>query len=295
MNTRQLRFDAIGTKWQIQFHDSLEENEFNLLERHITARIAEFDAIYSRFRPDSLVTAMSKNPGLYALPPDGFPLLRFYEQLYGATDGLVTPFIGQAMADAGYDANYSFKQKPLVSPPKWENTITYDTNGIHLEKPVLLDFGAAGKGYLVDIIANLIEEAGMHNFVINAGGDILHRADSNESVTIGLENPLDDTEVIGTITLCNQSLCASSSTKRKWQNMHHILNPATLQPVEDTVATWVVADNTMLADGLATALFFVEPIRLRKMFSFSYATLNKNMGLEHSTDLPIKLFEATHA
>lgn len=290
METMRSTFEAIGTHWDIQIFELLSEKKWSQLQKDIEARIADFDKAYSRFRADSLVSSIAAKAGSYKLPPDGFKMLRFYEQLYKLTNGKVTPLIGQTMADAGYDASYSFQSQRLQQPPGWENVLRYDSTHLEALQPILLDFGAAGKGYLVDLIGEVVIAAGIQSFLINAGGDILHRSAKHTTVDIGLENPLDSSEVIGTLNVLNQSLCASSGSKRKWGVYHHIIDPVTLSSPHTVLATWVLADDTMTADGLATALFFVEAPKLQQNFSFDYAVLDDKMSLEHSKDFPVKLF-----
>ena len=289
---RKVAFEAIGTKWSIEVFEDIPRAKWSALIAQIHKRIEQFDQTYSRFRSDSLVTRMSQKAGRYELPADAFKLLAFYEQLYRLSDRQLTPLIGQVLADAGYDANYSFKSKPLKRPPAWKSVVEYDRKSIELKQPVLIDFGAAGKGYLVDIVASMMEGVGIKNFVINASGDILHRSDDSTPVKIGLENPLDTSEAIGIISLDNQSLCASAGSRRQWGKYSHILNPRTLESPKDTLATWVVASDTMSADGLATALFFTNPAILKKHFDFAYAILDKDMQLSYSKDLMIEVFSS---
>jgi thiamine biosynthesis lipoprotein len=262
------QFEAIGTRWTITATGRVDWPA-------IHARIDEFDRCYSRFRGDSLVARMARRAGRYDLPPDGYRLLQFYEQLYRATDGLVTPLIGQTMVNAGYDAEYSFKSKAPATPPAWDKVISYDQDSITLAQPALLDFGAAGKGYLVDILAALLGDG---DFTIDAGGDIRH---SGKPITVGLENPRDASEAIGIVKLANQSLCASSGNRRAWGGYHHIINPETVESPRDILATWVLADDCLTADGLATALFFVPAAKLQK-FTFGYAVLRDDMSLEQA-------------
>jgi thiamine biosynthesis lipoprotein len=290
MRTRQSTFQAIGTHWEIQVQDQISNEAWVELLRRIAERIEYFDMAYSRFRADSLVTKLSKTAGTYKLPADAYKMLQFYEGLYKATEGKVTPLIGQAVADAGYDANYSLQEKAMRQPPRWEEVLAYSEAEITLKQPALLDFGAAGKGYLVDIVSDLINDSGAKNYLINAGGDILHR--SNSELEVGLENPLNVAEAIGIVRLGNQSLCASAGSKRSWGSFHHIIDPDKLRSPQEIIATWVLADDTMTADGLATALFFTSPDDLMKQFKFSYAILNKDMSLTRAKDLPAIVFEA---
>jgi thiamine biosynthesis lipoprotein len=290
---RSTTFEAIGTRWDIQVNDMLTNTTWLEVMGVIDARITAFDHNYSRFLPDSLVTQMAQTAGTYELPADGFALLSYYDQLYQLTNGAVTPLIGQTMADAGYDAAYTLiTKKTLSRPPKWESVLSYDRHHITLSRPALLDFGAAGKGYLVDIVGGIFDEAGLQNYVINAGGDILQRSQTMETLEVGLENPFDTSEAIGVAKLVNQSLCASAGSKRAWGDYHHIIDPVALVSPDQIVATWVLADDTMTADGLATALFFTEAKRLAEQFSFSYALLDKAGQLSYSSEFPLTLFEA---
>jgi thiamine biosynthesis lipoprotein len=292
MAARRTRFPAIGTHWDIQVYDTVGSRAWNELLQAIHQRIESFDTAYSRFRSDSLVTHMSRQAGRHLLPPDAYPLLNFYEKLYKATSGRVTPLIGQIIADAGYDADYSFQPKALQPPAKWEDVLAYTKKSITLRQPVLLDFGAAGKGYLVDIVSGLLEAAGLQSYTINAGGDMLHRSEQQESLAVGMENPEDASEAIGIIDLKNKSLCASSGAKRKWGKYHHIIDPTRLESPQQVLATWVTANDTMTADGLATALFFTDAETLAKQFEFSYALLYPDMRLQYAHDFPAKIFEA---
>lgn len=290
MANRHVAFQAIGTRWSIKVDDKVDNKAWMELLDRIQLRIESFDKAYSRFRSDSLVTKMSEKSGTYDLPPDGFTLLKFYERLYRATDGKVTPLIGQVVSDAGYDANYSFKSKTLRQPPRWEDVLTFNEHEINVSQPALLDFGAAGKGYLVDLVCELMMQAGIRDYLINAGGDILHRSVEKVGIDVGLENPFDTSEAIGVARLNNQSLCASAGGKRTWGEFHHIIDPSDLRSPENIAASWVIAADTMQADGIATALFFAPADALQKKFDFSFTLLDHDMNLYYSKEFPITTF-----
>lgn len=293
MKAYQLKFEAIGTRWELQATHSLSTDEWSAVYAQIRRRVESFDKAYSRFRADSLVTKWSQQAGHHPLPPDGYKLMRFYDKLYQASGGLVTPLIGQAMVAAGYDANYSFKPQPLTPPPAWQEIIRYGRDFIELSRPALLDFGAAGKGYLIDIVGDILSVAGVESYLINAGGDILYKPLEQSVVTVGLENPVDTTEAIGIVRLSGGSLCASSGAKRQWSGYHHIIDPQALGSPRQTLAAWATADDAMTADGLATALMLVPASRLRPHFQFSGAVLSSDMSLTYDQDLAIELFKST--
>ncbi len=284
-------FEAIGTHWQIRLPDADEET-YEGLKSRISKRIEQFDRDYSRFRDDSLVHRMAGEPGIYTLPADAKKLFDLYRDLYDATDGAVTPLIGQMISDAGYDASYSFKSRELTISPAWDDVLEYAFPTLTLRTPALLDLGAVGKGYLVDIVADLIESAGISSYLIDAGGDI--RVKSSEAVRIGLEHPGDSTQVLGVATLSHGAICGSSGNRRAWGAFHHILNPHTRESVREVLAVWVVAAEARVADGISTALFFTKPgdlhERLGRKYDFEYFILYPDYSFSRSKDFPSELF-----
>ena len=285
-----LIFEAIGTKWHIDLPDGLLASTQEKLLRDIKNRIDIFDQNYSRFRDDSLVTAMSKKAGKYRLPPDALPLFEIYESFYHLTNGLVTPLIGDVLVAAGYDKNYSLKPGTLVSPLAWDEVLERQGDILNIKKPTVLDFGAAGKGYLIDIVAELIRKTGITSFCVDAGGDMAYY-DNEESLRVGLEHPLDTTEVIGITTIKNQSLCGSAGNRRVWDIYHHIINPATLESVKEILAVWTIAPTTVLADALTTALFFTESSVLQAEYTFEYMLVRSDLTVEKSEGFPVEFFK----
>ncbi len=280
-----MRFDAIGTEWVIETQHELE----NALQSAIDKRIEDFDKTYSRFRDDSLVVKAALSAGEYVFPEDAKYLMAFYRKLYDITGGRVTPLIGSMLEQAGYDADYSFVPREQTSLTSWDEAMQWSGNTVRTTQPIVIDIGAAGKGYSIDILAVMLEDASIHDFVIDASGDILHRGSSKH--TVGLEHPFDSSKVIGTVEVENMSICASASNRRAWgQNMHHIFDPTTQKPVRNTVATWTLANEAMIADGLATALFLVEPDELMKQFDFQYVRMLADGTVDFSKDIQGKLF-----
>ena len=129
-------------------------------------------------------------------------------------------------------------------------------------------------------------------FSIDAGGDIYYHnpQQDGKALRIGLENPNDFSQVIGVVTLENGSLCGSSGSRRKWGRFHHIIDPYKMSSPTEIIATWTTATPTMLADGLATTLFFVSPEKLQSLGQFEYLILHADMSIEKSAGFPAELF-----
>jgi thiamine biosynthesis lipoprotein len=287
----EFAFEAIGTRWEIKILEVMSVRSLARLRTTVLARIDQFDRNYSRFRGDSLVTRLSREGGSVELPDDAEPLFDLYDELFDITGGRVTPLIGKVMEDAGYDPSYSLKPGELKTPPSWDEIVEYSFPTLTLAEPALLDLGAAGKGYIVDLVGELLEETGHPSYVINAGGDIRYRNETGEALAVGLEHPEQPGTVIGVAQLpAGMSICGSGGGRRKWDRFTHIIDPKELTSPTQISADWVIADSTLLADGLSTALFFVAPQTLLARYNFKYAILRDDNSLLYSPDISAEIF-----
>lgn len=285
----QWTFDAIGTQWWIGIYEDINELQADRLQQIVDKRVEQFDKTYSRFRKDSLVTKISRRPGTYEFPLDSAELFALYRQLYDATEGRVTPLVGQLLSDAGYDADYSLRAGKLEAVPTWDDVMRFDDYTLATTWPVLLDFGAAGKGYLVDIICRLLQEQGIDNFCVDGSGD-MRAFGLAEPLLVGMEHPADPGLAIGVARIQNRAICASAPNKRRWQQFHHIMDPTKLRSPKHIQAVWVVADTCALADGLTTALFFIQPQLLVNRFTFEYAVVYADSSTDYSANFPADIF-----
>lgn len=252
-------------------------------------RTEAFDLAWSRFRDDSLVHRIATAPGSTELPSEAPALLDLYRTLYECTDGAMSPLVGRALEQWGYDSSYSLRPGGAVAPvPRWEDAVAWDGRSLHTVRPVVLDIGAAGKGYLVDLVAEVLAAAGVAEFTIDASGDILHRGGA--PLRIALEHPLDEAVAIGVARLGDGALCASASNRRAWPGSHHILDAISGTPATRVIATWATAASGLVADGLATALFVGEPSRLAREFDFEWVRMLRDGTVEKSSGFDGELF-----
>ena len=282
------RFDAIGTRWQIDTARALTPAQWSTLQD----RIGEFDRTWSRFRSDSLVSRLAGGPTTVEFPAEAQPLIELYRRLYDGTGGAVTPLIGGTLADLGYDAGYRFSRTAAVrSTPAWDEAMRWDGPVVTTTGPLVLDVGAAGKGYLVDLLAELLMSFEVGSFVVDGSGDLRH--DGPDAIRVGLEHPADPSKVIGVVPLSDDALAASAGNRRSWAGLHHIVDPRTGEPVRDVSATWVIAGSAMVADGLATALFFTSPAQTRTLaaaFGADWLRVRSDGSAHWSTTFEGELF-----
>ena len=279
-----LLFEATGTQWSIRATDI--ENPTGLTH-HIRQEIEDFEQTYSRFRPNSTVALMANASGTYRLPDTAKQLLEIYRLAYELTDGKVTPLIGQVLSDAGYDAEYSLRPGIPVVPAAWDAVLDYQFPNLTVNRPVRLDFGAAGKGLIVDLIGTYLLSVKASSYVIDAGGDLLC---FNSQLTVGLEDPSEPSQAIGSLNLRNGSLCGSSGNRRRWEGYHHLIDPQTLRSPERILAVWATAESAVVADMLTTCLFFERGKEFARLCAAEYLVLYDDYSIDQSAGFQAELY-----
>jgi len=169
----------------------------------------------------------------------------------------MSPLVGRALEELGYDRTYSLTPNTTrTRVPDWHEAISWNGTELTTLTPALLDVGAAGKGYLVDLVSEVLREHGVGAATVDSSGDILHRGGGQ--LRVALEHPLDTSKAIGVVSVSDQAICASAPNRRSWAGVHHIVDARTGHPTDRVIATWAIAPTALEADGIATALFFAE-------------------------------------
>lgn len=147
----------------------------------------------------------------------------------------------------------------------YENIIlNKEENSVFLtENNMILDLGAIAKGYIADVISELLLEEGVTKAIIDLGGNIfaLGEKSKNENWTIGIQNPFENRGApLGTLSISNQSVVTSGIYERYLEvnniKYHHILNPQTGYPYDNNLASvTIVSSKSIDGDSLSTSTF----------------------------------------
>ncbi|NOR44353.1 MAG: hypothetical protein GQ534_02115 [Candidatus Delongbacteria bacterium] len=120
-----------------------------------------------------------------------------------------------------------------------------------------IDLGGIGKGYAVDSVANYLNENGINEFIVEAGGDLLVRAETAKS--IGIRHPREHGALIDTLYVANGAIATSGDYEKFFiqdsTRYCHIIDPATGYGTSDLVSVTVITDKAYLSDAFATAVF----------------------------------------
>ena len=130
-----------------------------------------------------------------------------------------------------------------------------------------IDLGGIAKGFAVDEAIAVLQQYGITDAMIDAGGDIrtIASAWTTGKRRVWIRHPRKSDAFFGYFPLDSGSVATSGDYQqyviRNGVRFHHILNPRTGLPARGCVSITILADNTMDADALATAVFVLGPRR----------------------------------
>jgi FAD:protein FMN transferase len=192
------------------------------------------------------------------------------------SDGLFEPVIGNLIELWGF-ANFATQTEALTPPPdaavhNWRDnpaprlSVSVTGQTIQATGPVRLDLGGVAKGTVLVRAMALLEQSGIHNAMVDAGGDLkVIGSRGKRPWRVGIRNPHAD-NILATIELKpGEAIVTSGNYERYFdhdgQRYNHVLNPQTGRPVEATAGVTVLHSDAELADAAATALMVAGPDR----------------------------------
>ncbi len=123
---------------------------------------------------------------------------------------------------------------------------------------VQLDFGGIAKGYAVDLSIQLLQDIGINNAIVNAGGDLRAIGSHGERPwRVAIRQPGGGS--IGNIEVRTDEAIFTSGNYERFrqdsaQRYAHILDPLSGWPAKDIASVTVISGEGLLADAAATAL-----------------------------------------
>ena len=189
------------------------------------------------------------------------------------TRGLFNPAIGNLInlwqfhrhEEPGIEPPNAAAISQLVAKHPLMTDLVISNNSISsTNSAVQLSLGAFAKGYAIEIALNSLQAMGIHNAVINAGGDLKVIGRHGErNWRVGIRHPRKHS-VLGWLDVePGESVFTSGDYERFYMHqdkrMHHILDPRNGYPAEGLRSVTVVDADAGLADAAATALFVAGP------------------------------------
>jgi len=158
---------------------------------------------------------------------------------------------------------------------------------IKLNPKLYVDLSSIAKGYGVDMVADLLEQSGIDNYLVEIGGELRLKGHNAEGHPwrVAIERPVSEERVAQQVIEVGDQGIATSGDYRNYFEQDgvrysHTIDPGTARPIAHRlVSVTVVAPSCMTADGLATALMVMGP--------------EKAMAFANAQGLPVYLLVKT--
>lgn len=261
----QLSGKAQGTYYSIIYYDSLNRN----LQPQIDSLLHLFDLSASLWEEASCINRINKGE-TDTLDDILYPLLLRSIETNAYTDGAFDCTVGKLVRAYGFgtDRKAELSDNTIDSLREYtgNDKIAVDTGTRRIIKAegVEIDFNAIAQGYSVDWIAQFLECRGIHDYLVDIGGEVIAHGQKPDGTpwTVGIERPAKNKysapEVETAVTLKDLSVVTSGSYRKYYEKdgvrYSHTIDPSTGRPVKHTLLSVSVVDRyAWRADAMATA------------------------------------------
>ncbi|HEX2854217.1 MAG TPA: FAD:protein FMN transferase [Opitutaceae bacterium] len=267
---RKLSFPALGTNCEVQYHAIGGDAQAAAFERAAVGWVMAFEAKYSRFRPDSLVSRINAAAGSAWVEVDDEmeQLLKLCDTLHFMTQGVLDP------TSLPLIRIWNWKTETPRVPSAAEisealrlvgwKKVQRSPGKIFLpEAGMALDFGGFGKEYAVDRVAQLALDHGIANVLVDFGHDLraLGAPPGRPAWHIGLEDPTRPGHSSVSVGLTGKGIASSGDYIRGFtlngRRFGHIIDPRSGSPVANGCTQATVIAGTCLQAGVLSTTAFV--------------------------------------
>lgn len=281
--SRQLVFDGLtmGTTYQVKLVSAGRPVSDDLGER-IQSRLDSLNHTFTTYQQDSELMQLNRSPvnQVYTVSIDMLRVLEAAQTVYELTSGAFDPTVGPLVNLWGFGPDNSGDQIPL------EEDITARLEFVGFNKlhsspagkiikhsEITLDMSAIAKGYAVDAIAELLEQEGFNNYLVEVGGELrLEGLKANQDPwRIAIEAPSLEKGLIQRVLIPRNAAVATSGDYRNYfekggKRFSHTIDPRTGYPIDHQLASvTVIAETAVFADALATGFMVMGPVASLKV------------------------------
>lgn len=269
------RFRALGSECLLRIVTDADASGPALADRAV-ARLAELEGRWSRFRPDSELSALNAHAGSPVFTsPETATLVAMAIEAWRVTDGLFDPTVHDALVASGYDRSFDeltggaapTGSAPVPGPSAIE--VDERVGLVVLPDGCHLDLGGIGKGRCADLVADELLESGAVGVCVDLGGDVRVgglTVGSGDDWVIAVDHPLQPGVDLALLRLAGGAVTTSSSARRRWSTgsgaAHHLIDPATGRPAAAGLcAVTVVSGAAAWGEVHAKAALIAGPRR----------------------------------
>lgn len=262
---------VFGTQYHINVVLTEDESRLENLGDGIEQVLEDVDASMSTWREDSELSRLNRREDQsewVELSEPLYEVLSVAAEVSSLTDGAFDVTIGPVVNLWGFGPEARPEQVPddqelkaKLDQTGYENIeLRPDPPALRAHRPQYIDLSAIAKGYAVDAVARYLEEAGVDAYLVEIGGEVRvnGRKPDGDAWRLAIEEPVSERRQINRVVALDSQAMATSGDYRNYyesegRRYSHTIDPETGKPIRHKLASvTVIADNSMLADALAT-------------------------------------------
>ncbi len=265
--------EAQGTYYLVTYYDSRSRD----LQPKVDSLLKAFDMSVSLWEPESILSRINRGDTT-ASPDDIFKHnFNISKQIAKETDGAFDFTIGPLVKAWGFGP----LDRSEITPQLIDSlSLLVDYRKVNLvndkvikEDPrISFDFNAVAQGHSVDLIAEMLINLNITNFIVDVGGEVYASGlkPDGSNWLVGIEEPagsMHDERVISKIIKVKDRAIATSGNYRKYyekdgMRLSHTIDPKTGYPVDHSLlSVTVMAEDAALADAYATAFMVMGNLK----------------------------------
>ena len=258
--------DIMGTRVSVELW-SENSVKARRCSDQVFSEMHRIDALMSPFKTASELSEINQHAAQRAvrISSELFNLIQrsihFSQQSAGAFD------ITFASIGSQYDYRLHIKPDSKVIS-KQLKTINYKNlilknQTVQFSMPGMsIDLGGIAKGYAVDQAINILQQCGIQQALVSAGGDSKILGDrQGRPWMIGIQHPRNRKVVALSIPLTDTAISTSGDYERFFlsnnERFHHIINPRTGKSAKQSWSATVIGPDATSTDALSTTVFIL--------------------------------------
>ena len=272
-DTIRLSGQTMGTTWSVIMLPEAVDAESNALKELLQKRLDQINSLMSTYDPASELSQFNNqiSSDWFMISKDTARVIELSQEISVLSEGAFDVSVGPLVEIWGFGATQRGKRIPTEDQVS-KSLARVGYKNIHLRRepaairkqiPELqIDLSAVAKGYALDALAEILEQRGIRNYLLEIGGELKisgHRGDDTPW-QIAIEEPLEGVREVAVIfPLTNTALATSGSYRNFYvedgQRYSHTIDPVSGKPIRHKLASVTVLARTFArADALATAL-----------------------------------------
>ena len=237
---------VFGTIYNITYQSDRD------LQQEIEAELMKVDGEFSMFNPQSTVARINSGDSTVERSEMFNEIYQLAQTVSKETDGAFDITVAP-LANAW---GFGFKHEQLPTPEQVDSLLQLRNQ---------MDFSAIAKGYGCDVVARLLESHGIHNYMVEIGGEVVVSGknakgdDWHIGITKRAEDSLNVEGEMQTVLSITDHAMATSGNYRNFyyqggRKYAHTIDPRTGYPVQHSLlSATVLAENCATADAYATS------------------------------------------